>query len=84
MSMMSEVLVLGALGSVVLGPKKMAKLAADISRVLEKLKTSKNELAAALQNELSMESSLPSPKKCVPVIAVTPVAEGKDSHERAV
>lgn len=61
MSFISEFMVLGLIGSVVLGPKRVAKLVADGTRMMNKLKAVQAELSTQLSTELA-ESDLRAPK----------------------
>lgn len=76
MSFISEFLVLGIIGSVVLGPKRMAKLAADATRMMNKLKAVQQELSSQLQNELA-EADLRDPKLAR---SITPTQDGPSTQ----
>lgn len=66
MSFVTEVMVLGAIGSLVLGPKRVAKLTADVTRFMRKMKAMQNDLTRQLQSELE-EKDLQNPKVAQPV-----------------
>ena len=53
MSFVTEMMVLGAIGSLVLGPKRVAKLTADVTRVVRKMKAVQQELTTQFQSEVA-------------------------------
>jgi Sec-independent protein translocase protein TatA len=58
--MVSEFLVLGVIGSIVLGPKKMVKLSADASRLMQKFKSVQQDFTRQLETELNPSPIAPS------------------------
>lgn len=61
MSFISEAMVLGVMGSLVLGPKRVAKLTTDITRIVRKMKAVQQELTIQFQTELA-EAEVRDPK----------------------
>lgn len=66
MSFVTEMMVLGAVGSLVLGPKRVAKLTADVTRVVRKMQSVQQELTTQFQTELA-EAELRKPYLAQPI-----------------
>jgi len=84
MSMVSEFLVLGVIGSVVLGPRKMAKLSADAARLMQKFKAVQQDFTQHLQSELNPVLAAPTaPSVVEPGSPVHPVShqDAPDSNK---
>lgn len=66
MSFVTEMMVMGAIGSLLLGPKRVAKLTADVTRVVRKMKAVQQELATQFHTELA-EAELDKPNLAPPI-----------------
>lgn len=83
---MTEILVLGALALIVIGPEQMPELARSVARVLNEFKKATGELTSSLSRiksdtRESIQSVVAQAKKDNPLEVITQMIHGKE-HEK--